>query len=421
MNAEKALLSQLIQDNQIYYNLQPRKWWFVDPLNAYIFSAIESALTDGEADLISVSMKAKGHAGEVAELTSLVPTTANAKYYAGVCKENGQRNEIKKLSAIISDSVKQDAPDETVVKIDEIIEKCFIDSGEHRITSLAEMLPEIVQDLESRFKQKGVMPGITTHIHTLDDMTMGFQPERFYVIGARPSQGKSALMLNLAQEISKEKNVGIISLESSMKEVLIRELSLISRINSQHLISGKFLQSDFSKILNACERINKTKMYVYDKPFCTLTELIGQARRMVNRYKIDILFIDYLQLVQAPGDDRERVSLTSRRLKDLSRELKIPIVALAQLRRDSDGRRPHLGDFQHTSQIEQDADVAMLIYHRVIDAQGNTLHKPKPEGNETTSIVLLVEKNRDGRTGAVPLHFEPEYVRFEERGKIGGK
>ena len=105
----------------------------------------------------------------------------------------------------------------------------------------------------------------------------------------------------------------------------------------------------------------------------------------------------------------------------MSRELKIPIVSLAQLRRDSDGRRPHLGDFQHTSQIEQDADVAMLIYHRVIDAQGNTLHKPKPEGNETTSIVLLVEKNRDGRTGAVPLHFEPEYVRFEERNKIGGK
>ena len=415
MNAERALLSQILQDNQIYYDTQPKSWWFTDPMSRRIFTAIEEALEQGSADVVSVGMQ--GNASEVSELGDYAPTTKNAKFYAEQCKSTGQTYELSKLSGIITDSVKRDKPDATISLIDDVIERVFLEGTEYKIQKISDRLPQFVDAVEERYKRKGEIPGLQCGLYNLDTLLAGFQKERLYIIGARPSQGKSALMLNMASHIAIHETVGVFSLESSIDEVLMREVSLLTGLNSQSLASGSLSANDFGRIVSAGDKITTGKMYVYDKPNLQLSELVGQCRRMVRKIGAKILFVDYMQLIQVYGmqTDRERVAKASVRLKDLSRELKVPIVVLAQLRRDSDGRRPSLGDFQHTSQIEQDADVAMLIHHAVYDESGTQLHKAKPEGHETTRIRLHVDKNRDGATSSIELNFEPEFLRFTEK------
>lgn len=416
MNAERALLSQILQDNQVYYDVSPQDWWFSDTLNRHVFVSIKSAIEEGSADAVSVGM-ASGKPSEVSDIYGYAPSTKNAQYYAKQCKENGQKAELEKLSRIIVDSVKTDNPVDTVALIDDVIERSFLDGQEYRIEKISDKLGSFVDLIEERFKRKGEIPGIQTGFFNIDLIIGGLQKARLYVIGARPSQGKSAIMLNMADEISRKEKVGIISLESSMIEVLTREVAMVANLDSRRILSGSMKESDFHKILEAGETITKSNLYIYDKPNIHLSELVGQARRMVRKIGCKCLFVDYLQLIQVSGaeNDRQRVAKASTRLKDLSRELNTPIVALAQLRRDSEGRRPGLGDFQHSSQIEQDADVGILLHWQVVDEHGKTMSKVKAEGHEKYRIFAHIDKNRDGATGSQELEFDAPVVRFREK------
>ena len=302
--------------------------------------------------------------------------------------------------------------------INDTLEKILSNSSEHKIMAVKDLVLPMVNKFEERYKCRGQLSGLQTGFKTLDDLTGGLQNGRLYLLGARPSQGKSAMALNIAGTIANHEAVGFLSLESAWEEMLTREFAGESGVNSQRLGNGFFTEHDLNGLINAGGVISKKNMYIYDKPNCGLVEVIGQCRRMVNRFKCKVLFVDYLQLVQTTAEsDRERVAKVSKRLKDLARELKVPIVALAQLRRDSEGRRPGLGDFQHSSQLEQDADVGMLLYHTVCDREtGKSLKKSKIEDDKTEllKIYLLIDKNRDGRTGAIQLDFRPEIVTFRE-------
>jgi replicative DNA helicase len=188
-------------------------------------------------------------------------------------------------------------------------------------------------------------------------------------------------------------------------------------------MSGYIGRRDFDKLTEAAELIDKKGLYVYDKPNCTFSEVRAQARRMVHRHGCRAIFIDYLQLIRTGNkvldqDLTRRVATVSTSLKNLSRELGIPVVALAQIGRQADGRRPTLGDFQWASQIEQDADAAILLYWRVKDRNtGRVLQKNQVDDadNEELQIYALIDKARDGRKGAVPLVFKPDYVTFYEQ------
>ena len=411
---ERTLLGQILTDNDVFYKLQPKLWWFTEPKNRRVFQAIESVLDEGaRADIVNVGLKYD--AGYVSSLTDEISTTANAKYYADLCKQGGTREELRRLSNILKSKTE---PVETLLQqIDDTVDRVVSGGDEYIIQKAGDMLVPVIDELEERYNERGRIPGIETGFEKLDNILMGFQDEILYVIGARPSQGKSALMLNIASHISAHKRVGIITLESGWREVLIRELSSISKINSQRLVSGFFSRNDFYRLTDAAGKISERELYIYDRPNADITTVVGQARRMVNRYKCDIVFIDYLQLVRVRDAENriDQVGRASMRLKDLSRELHIPIVVAAQLRRDSDGRRPTLGDFQHSSQIEQDADAGMLIYHKIVDANGKNLHKTAVENDgERDDIYLLIDKNRDGRTGAVALEFDAEHVTFRE-------
>jgi replicative DNA helicase len=415
MIPEKALLSLILSDNDVFYKLNPKPWWFVDHENLRVFNSIVKVLESGAtADIVTVGMHA--WPSLVSDVSDYISIGSNAKFYADKCKESGKIHQLKRLGKIIDDVAKNGSAEQVFTEIDTVVDMVGFDSDEYKIQKMADSLPEMIDQIEARYRAEGSLPGIKTGYERIDIYTCGLQSERLYLIGARPSEGKSALMLNMASNIGKEIPVGILSLESSIKEIMIREISSVSRIDSQKLATGYFTQSDFGLLHKAMAEINDNKIYVYDKPNLNIVEVIGQCRRMVQRYGVRVIFIDYLQLIQTGDqDDRERVSKVSKKLKALSRELKIPIVALAQLRRDSEGRRPGLGDFQHSSQLEQDADTAFLLYHRVVDESGRTLKKSEADSeNESVEIYLLIEKNRDGSKGAVKMRFDKKTVTFFE-------
>lgn len=417
MNSEHVFLSQLMQDNQLIYSIAPREWWFTDSKTKFAFNAIKTAAEEGSADVVTLGVKHPEMASYFSELSDAAHTTKNARFHAEKCREGGQKKALERLANEIKDNV-QLSVESAVTAIDDTLETIFLDSEDYKITKLSDGLAKFVDLVEERYKLKGNIPGIPTGFINLDGFLMGLLPSRLYVIGARPSQGKSALMMNIATEVGKLHKVGIFSLESSSEEFLMREVAYLSGLNSQNILSGQLRAQDFSKIVDVGSMIESGQVYIYDKPNLHLPELVGQARRAVRRFGCEVLFIDYLQLIQVSNveSDRERVSKASVRLKDLSRELNIPIVALAQLRRDSEGRRPGLGDFQHTSQIEQDADVAMVIWHQVVDGKGKTQKKVKPEDeSDELRIWLNVDKNRDGMTGPIRMEFEPHKLKFTEK------
>ena len=415
MDSEKALLSQILQSKgKVYHDLQPREWWFTDSQNRRVFNQIEKVIeSGGETDIIAVGQL--GSPSYVSELSDYVQSSANAKYHAGICSGKGSKAELTRACRQAAEST--DDTDEIIEQLSSVIEKVVSGQDEYKIQTADNMTMKLIDKLEERYKNRGTIPGIESGFQKLDSTIMGFQKRKLYVIGSRPAQGKSALMVNIATHVSAEKRVGILMLEDSWENFLTREVASLAKIDSLKLASGFLNATDFANINNVIEQLHDRGIYVYDKPSSTLNEVITTARRMVNQYKCEILFVDYLQLIQSKAEsDRERVMKASIRLKDLARELNVPIVALAQLRRDSDGRRPTLGDFQHSSQLEQDANVAMLLYHRVVDLAGKSLHKAKieDESQEHLEIYLLVDKNRDGRTAAIPLEFDDNYVTFRE-------
>lgn len=416
MTPSQIFLGQMLRDNDIYYKAQPNSWWFADAKDCKVFETIESVLQANlKADVLAVG--SKFDAAYISLLTNDVTADANWKYYAKKVKAQGARRLLNATFIGAAEGLETRKVTEVIEDVTNAIEKIVGNSSDFKIQSLSELLPLVVQDLDERYQSRGQLRGLSTGYDNLDMILGGLQDEKLYIIGARPSGGKSALALNMVSSIASHTKAGFISLESSWREMVLRALSTESGVNSQKIQSGYISKTDFDCIFLAMERLDKKELYIYDKPNCSLIEVIGQCRRMVSRHGAKIIFIDYMQLIRTEADsDRERVATVSKRLKDLARELKIPIVALAQLRRDSDGRRPELGDFQHTSQIEQDADGAMLIHRQVVDVDGKILKKTRAsDPGEEERIFLQVEKNRDGMTGDVEMHWCKETVKFIEK------
>jgi replicative DNA helicase len=265
---------------------------------------------------------------------------------------------------------------------------------------------DFVTELKARYDSHGALRGISSGLDSVDGYTHGFLPRRLYYIGARPSQGKSALMLNMATDCAIRKQIpcGIISIESSGQEIIERVFSSVGNIPGDMLASGFWGPSQFADIQTLAGKIVGKPLYLYDKPNLNIAQVKSVARVMATMFKVKIIFIDYLQLIDSTNrklTKMEQVADASKQLKELARELELPIVCLAQLRREADDRRPGLSDFQWASQIEQDADVAMLLWHEAKD--------------EKTESWILIEKNRDGKKGQIPVSFMGEYVTFKER------
>lgn len=269
------------------------------------------------------------------------------------------------------------------------------------IRTMKKAAEETYKGIIKRSERGGALVGIPSGIKHLDDAILGFQDRNLYYIGGRPSQGKTALLLNFMANCNVP--CGIISAESGYQELTTRLLAMGSRLDIQKLSAGMISTGEQKNLFNCVNILYKQQAFIYDEPNLSIDRLSMIARQMVTRYGIKILFIDYLQII-APSMTvrnrpiREIIVHTSKQLKQLARTLDIPVICAAQLNRSSDEGRPRLSQFSESAQIEQDADVAILIWNK-----------------SKTESALLVEKNRNGPTGDIRVSFQKDHLLFTDR------
>lgn len=292
----------------------------------------------------------------------------------------------------------------------ETVEKAISEVAQIKSPARSGKLVDLLLPVLTKIKDGGHAKGVMFGFKQIDEATMGAKPGQLIVIGARPSQGKSALMSHLLRNVGKSDRTGVITIESSDEELALRVISGESQIDSRLLMAGVITPLGRSHLVTAGHEIAKygEQVWVHDQPGITLSEVHSVCRRMAKD-GVKVVFIDYLQLIRINGKatKREEVAEVSTGLKTIARELGIAVVALAQLGRDADERRPGMGDIQHASQVEQDADQVWLIYH-----------KRDQEGKVENSRIIL-EKVRDGSTRDVLVDFLRPVMTFKEKDEDG--
>ncbi len=391
-----------------------------------IFTAIVGLFEEGRGvDLLTLSdelrstgtLDSAGGTGYVSTLTSVVPTSANVEYYAKIVQENSIRRLLLKIAGEMIASAHDESLDGRAV-IEEAEKKVFAvtDSqqrGQYRVAR--DIVPDAISAIEQLYHRKESYTGVPSGFTELDNMTSGFQKSEFIVIGARPSVGKTALALTMAANIAIKNKipVGFFTLEMSEMALMNRLIASESRINSEKLRSGMLKPSDFHNLTEAAGRIYEAPLYIDDTPNMKLLDLRAQARRMLSKEGVKILFIDYIGLIEPESKNNvprhEQVAEISRSLKSLSREMEVPIVCLSQVGRQSEGKPPSLADLRESGSIEQDADVVMFLHRERETTQSNN----QSHSAVNISTDLIIAKQRNGPIGTVPIVFIPKYTRFE--------
>jgi len=283
------------------------------------------------------------------------------------------------------------------------------------VISMAELISDTVTIIEKHFNNKNAYTGVPSGFTSLDSMTSGFQNSEMIIIGARPSMGKTALALSMIQHIAINNQIptGFFSLEMSATQIGQRLLTQESRISGSKIRSGLLTNGDFQRLQTAAGRCYEAPLFVADTPNMKMLDLRAMARKMRQQYQVQIIFIDYIGLITSENYNsnvprHEQVSEISRSLKSLARELSIPIVALCQVSRDSEGKEPTLANLRDSGSIEQDADVVMFIHRE---------RKSTDDNNENAAIdaKILLAKQRNGPIGNVDLIFLPKIAKFENK------
>ncbi len=365
-----------------------------------------------------------------------VPSAANAQYYAQAVLDKALlRNLITATNEINSDAF--DAIGE-VSEILEDAERKVFEVTEKKITRQAVGMRDIIQNvfisLEKRDGQ--LVTGIPTGYTELDEMTCGLQPGEMVIIAARPSMGKTALGLNIAEHVAADNGIAaaVFSLEMSSQMLAERMLAGLSHVDSQKLRRGMLSDKDYEALGTTAGGLSEAPLFVDDSSALTPLELRAKARRLKMQHDIQLIVIDYMQLMHAPGSEsrQQEVGLISRHIKAVARELEIPIIAMAQLNRGPEGRdghKPRMSDLRESGNIEQDADVVMLLHREgyykkkasqeaadVADGAEYGMGSDEDAVDDTLAEIII-EKQRNGPTGVVQLTWIKEWTRFENRSK----
>ena len=421
IDAEVATLGALLLDPEALSTVLRylRADDFYRAAHRKVYQAILALFDRNEAiDLITLcdelgrvgELEACGGMARISQLTSAVPTSANVEYYARIVQALSMRRELQRIAAsIISDSF--DDSREVRIIIEEAERRIFEitdrqQSGSFRLAR--EIINQTVDAIERLYHSSGSYTGIPSGFPDLDNLTSGFQNSEFVVIGARPSVGKTALALTMAANISvqQRKPVGFFTLEMSAVALMQRLLAAEARLDSNRIRSGMLRPSDFHKITDAAGRLYDAPLFIEDSPNLKLLDLRAQARRMKSNHSIEIVFIDYLTLISSENQDlprHEQIAEISRSLKALARELDVPVLALSQVRRETEGKLPTLADLRESGSIEQDADVVMFLHRE----------RGTDENLNERETDLIVAKQRNGPVGKLNLTFFPEYTTFE--------
>jgi replicative DNA helicase len=354
----------------------------------------------------------------ISSLTDGVPRSANVEYYAKIVKEKSTlRRLIQSATEVLGRAydAEQDADD----LLDEA-ERSIFEIAEHRLRTGFVPLSELVNSgyelIEKLQEHKGLVTGVPSGFTDLDEMTSGFQPADLVIVAARPSMGKTSLVLNMAMHCGVEagKTVGIFSLEMSREQLFLRMLTSEARVDAHRFRGGFLGEGDYQRLVAAFARMHDAKVFIDDSPGLGILEMRAKARRLKMEHGLDMLVVDYLQLMQGRGrfDNRQQeLAAISRSLKILAKELKVPIIALSQLSRAPESRsdhRPQLSDLRESGALEQDADVVLFIFREEM----YTVDGERPPESEGVA-ELIIGKQRNGPIGTVRLAFLKQYTRFE--------
>jgi replicative DNA helicase len=384
-----------------------------------IYEALLALFDRGQSvDLITLADELRGRgtleqcggATAISRLTSAVPTSANIEYYARIVQSASIRRNLNRISQEIIAQSHDDSKEIRVI-LEDAERKIFEISDRQQTgtySSAKEVVTRTFDAIERMYHSKSEYTGIPSGFKQLDDLTYGFQNSEFIVIGARPSVGKTALALSIAANIAIKQRipVGFFTLEMSSIAIMQRLLSMEARLDNTRLRTGLLKPADFSRIRDACSRIYEAPLFISDSPDLKLLDLRAQARRMKSHQDVKIIFVDYLTLISSENKDlprHEQIAEISRSLKSLARELVIPVVALSQVRRETEGKRPSLADLRESGSIEQDADVVIFLH---------------TDDMKSAERDVIVAKQRSGPTDDFKLAFLREFTKFEpfERG-----
>ena len=424
VEAEQAVLGAMLlsHDAVIVAMEKLQSQDFYRDVHRIIFEAMEHLHRENkEIDVITLPDELKrmkklddvGGLEYVLNLPNLVGSAANIEYYANIVAEKAlARNLISTCTELTTEAY--DGQKET---------EALLDDAERRILQLSDTknrgdfasvgaVVEVTLDkITKLYENKAGLTGLPTGFRDLDRMTSGLQPSDLILVAARPSMGKTAFTLNIAQNVGvrQHKTVAFFSLEMSQEQLVQRLLCQIAHIDSQKLRTGQ-LNSDeeWTRLTYACDKLYESPIYIDDTPGISVAEMRSKARRLKSEHGLDLIIVDYLQLMQGRNAEsrQQEISEISRSLKALARELKVPLIALSQLSRSVESRqdkRPMLSDLRESGALEQDADIVSFLYRE-------DYYDKETENQHITEVILA--KHRNGPVGSVKLYFKNEFTLF---------
>ncbi len=433
LEAEQSVLGGILLDNpalNAVLEVMDSSDFYSDAHRKIFSAIIELSDRNEPYDLITLSnilrdqkrMEQVGGASYLASLVDNVASSANITYYAKIIKEKSiLRRLIATATEILSQSYDAGSTD-----VDHLL-----DSAEHAIFEISENkirpsffpIREIIKDsfktIERLYAKKELITGVATGFDKLDDLTSGLQKSDLIIIAGRPSMGKTAFALNIAQHAALETDVpvAVFSLEMSREQLATRMLASEARVDSQRLRKGFLGETDWPKLTTAAGRLSDAPIYIDDTPAITAIEMKAKSRRLKAEAGLGLIILDYLQLMRGSSykDSREQeISEISRSLKGLAKELHLPVIALSQLNRkveDRTNRRPQMADLRESGAIEQDADVIAFIYR-------DEVYNKSEDNPEKGIAEIIIGKQRNGPTGTIKLAFQEKYTRFENLARV---
>ena len=429
IEAEAAVLGSILINpesmNKVVELLEPDH--FYSPQNKLIYEAVFTLYNQNKpTDILSLAEYFRsrnklddiGGVEYLGELGLDNVLSSNVEYYAQIIKENALKRKLVNAGSIIIEEVFKNPEAEVAL---EVAEKTIFDIAQQKssqdVKLITNLLMETVEQLEFRFNNKGSYTGVPSGYYDLDAMLAGFQKSDLIILAARPSMGKTAFALNIAQNIGIEQHVPVLifSLEMSAGQLTQRILCSEAEIDAQRARTGELNEQEWEKIADVMNKLHEAPILIDDSSGVTLSDIRAKARRIKTKYPdLGLIIIDYLQLIEDKTimDRNQAISGISRGLKSLARELNVPIISLSQLSRkveDRTDKRPMLSDLRESGAIEQDADVVMFVHRE------EYYDKENPELKNKASIIIA--KQRNGPVGSVDLLFFGSTTKFKNKMK----
>ena len=422
--AEQSVIGSMIMDREAVImasEILVREDFYYQDCGVLFESMLELYNEDQPIDVVTLQNRLREKdvpeqlkdIGFVGEMVTAVPTSANIKHYANIVKEKSMLRRLIKVNEEIASQcyLGRDSLEDIMADTEKKIFDLLQNRNSSDFVPIKQIVINALEKIEQASKTIGNVTGIATGFVDLDYRTSGLQPSDLVLVAARPSMGKTAFVLNIAQYVAFHSSLStaIFSLEMSKEQLVNRLFSLESRVDAQLLRSGSLTDSDWEKLIEGAGTIGRSNLIIDDTPGISISELRSKCRKYKLEHDLKLIIIDYLQLMSGSGrsDSRQQeISDISRSLKGLARELNVPVVALSQLSRQVEQRpdhRPMLSDLRESGAIEQDADVVMFIY------RDDYYNKDTPDKN---IAEIIIAKQRNGPIGTINLVWLPQYTKF---------